>query len=488
MDKTKKCFAFLDTNIFLEYEEFTQIDWRTVTKSQNVCLVVTRINMQELDDFKYDPKSQRRQRRSRSVSKKILDILQDSGTTEAEVPERPGVTLRYLTNFPNLENFRELKSNNNDDLMIAAILEFKATNSPVEPESIILISADTGPQLLALHYEIKSIRLDDKYQLQPEPNQTEKRLKKLEKEFAEINQQPKVLLEIAGSMNNDFLVIEQSQRNEKQSNFLALPSHKLESQLNTVKRYYQNSKRVKVNRNSSGNSLFSTPNIIGFTRDLTIGNELGMPIWQYVEKVGMDFHFDLLMPVDVYAEAGDLGIYHRPTPKGNDAEWFNSVYDFYRVCKEDAEERFNSISNCTHFTIELTVNNIGSVALKELSLEVHTSDFNLTRILPQFETPKSDREKAAPAYKSIASDEKPEMYGTVENLSYYSKLLRPKNSEQIIIGYLVVPYENLKGEFQVILSAENLIEPIVKVISVTFDQPIGKFEQEAIFYKELFDS
>lgn len=487
MPKHEKVFVFLDTNIFLEYQEFTQIDWRTVTGRQEVCLVVTRINMQELDDFKYDPKSQRRQRRSRKISKKILDILQASGNLETEIPERPGVSLRYLTSFPNTENFPELRQNNNDDQMIASILEFKTSNPEIKTESIVLITADSGPQLLALHYTIPSIRLDDKFQLQPEPNQIEKRLKKLEEEFTELNQKPELDLQISGSEGNTSLFIEQSQRNTELAGFLSSPSQRLLSQINEVKNFHQSSARKKIDRSQLSNPLYSSLDIMASSQKfLEVDYFTFKEILEYTRKIGINLDPKLIQPVDVYTNE-PLPIHYRSTAKGNDADWFEAVHELRDICELDAEERFVNISNCIHFPITLTIHNTGAVALKELSLRVTTNDLKLSRILPQFKTPQSDRENAAPAFKSIASDEQPEVYKTVDELTHYSKLLRPKDSEKITIGYLVVPETDLSGEMRVVLSAENLVEPVVEVTAVTFDQTSAEFQNEANFYKRLFE-
>jgi len=176
-----------------------------------VCLIITRINIQELDGFKYDQNSQRRQNRSKSVTKKIHEIL--SSSLKSEIPNRPGVSLQLLRKTPNLDNFDELNAKNNDDQMIASILEFIETDQ--SNQDTILITADIGPKLIAESYGIQTISLDETYLLKAEPSLSEKKLRLAEKQISNLQQQkPQVEFSLVNSNESNLITIQQENKNK----------------------------------------------------------------------------------------------------------------------------------------------------------------------------------------------------------------------------------------------------------------------------------
>lgn len=481
MAKKEKVFAFLDTNIFLEFQEFTQIDWPTITNSKSVCLVVTRINMQELDGFKYDPKSQRRQKRSRNVTKKILKILQKAEALEAQIPCRPGVSLLYLTASPDMSNHPELKESSNDDQMMASILDFINNNSEATKSNTVLIAADTGPQLLAMHYGLKTVSLGDEYQLEPEPNQIEKRLKQLENQLSE--RQPQAILEIEGDDGNGLVDIDQVKRNAQCELSLERPSNELITHVNKVKDLYTLSDKTRSDR--TGGTLYQIA-IPTLHRPLTIDKSITDQISTYLRKLDVNFALGWLKPIDVYTD-NMFPPGYRATAKGKDADWYEALYELQDACEKDAESRFNAISRCTHFPIKLRIGNTGSVGMEKVSVEVKANNVYLSYILPQFETPESDRDKAAPAVRYLASDVKPQLYGHVQKLSRQFDLLRPKETEEITIGFIVVPKHEESCSLNICVRAANLPEPLNRQIEARFNAPVGNMEDEANFYKQLFE-
>src|SRR6266498_3539229 len=87
--KNATAYVFLDTNVYLEFQDFEQIDWTKVLGYQRVCLVLAPITLNELERFKYDQKSERRRSRSRLITKKLDQIVFSVGPNEAgAVPGR----------------------------------------------------------------------------------------------------------------------------------------------------------------------------------------------------------------------------------------------------------------------------------------------------------------------------------------------------------------------------------------------------------------
>ncbi|NJO82065.1 MAG: hypothetical protein HC828_04205 [Blastochloris sp.] len=192
-----KIYAFLDSNILLQFLDYDQIDWPTVLGCTQVCLVLAPVVLSEIDGFKYDQKSPRRQSRSRHVLHKIhqLIVAEDVGA-EVAVPQRAGVTLLVLTDSPDMSLYIGLEPNVNDDLLIASILQYTATFPASDPHNIMLVGDDVGCLHKARAQHISTYRLDDHLRLQDEPSPEQKELQKLRKELAALQiRQPSIRLD-----------------------------------------------------------------------------------------------------------------------------------------------------------------------------------------------------------------------------------------------------------------------------------------------------
>jgi hypothetical protein len=184
-------YLFLDTNIYLEFKDFDQIDWPSVVGYKRVCIVVPPIILTELDSFKNDQRSERRQSRSRKIIKKLRDIIFSTAPNEeALIPGRAGVTLLALTRSPQVATYEGLDPHTQDDLLIASILRFTSDRPSVEPHDIILIGDDTGCVMKARSHNIRVQELADQFRLPDEPTAAQKELNQLKR------QQPKLRLGI----------------------------------------------------------------------------------------------------------------------------------------------------------------------------------------------------------------------------------------------------------------------------------------------------
>jgi hypothetical protein len=196
--KKPKAYAFLDTNIYLEFKDFDHIDWPAVLGYRHVCIVVAPITLTELERFKYDQKSERRQARSRLVTKKLHDIIFSvSASAEASVPGRAGVTLLALTDSPNISSHPRLEHTIADDQLIASVLTFVAERQDINRQDILLIGDDGGCLNKARARGIVAQRLDDQFRLPDEPSATQKELAQLKRQLQELqSKQPKLSLAV----------------------------------------------------------------------------------------------------------------------------------------------------------------------------------------------------------------------------------------------------------------------------------------------------
>lgn len=187
-------YIFLDTNIFIHFVDFEQIDWNSEAKtSDTVVITLAPVVIDELDKHKYN--------KSPRISKKVKKLLPK---IERSV-DNPS-TLRYQTRIidkrPSRETFHinHLDKTEQDDCLLAAIIEFQEKIN--NDDKIVYITNDIGPRLKAKSLNIETLKLDDKYLLPNEPDETQAKLISLQKELNEFkNKAPIVKLLFSDKSN-----------------------------------------------------------------------------------------------------------------------------------------------------------------------------------------------------------------------------------------------------------------------------------------------
>jgi PIN domain len=191
-----KYYLFLDTNIYLQYRDFDQIDWPKVVGSDAVCLIAPPEVLTELDKFKYDTLSERRKRRSRAITKKLSEIMFSVGPDhEVPVPGRSGVWLWGPTDSADTAKYSGLVSTISDDQIIAAVLKFIEDHPKIAPHDVLFVSEDNGPLNKARARDIPIFRPVEDLRLPDEPSQDQQKLDRLQRKLEEIeSNQPKLEL------------------------------------------------------------------------------------------------------------------------------------------------------------------------------------------------------------------------------------------------------------------------------------------------------
>ncbi len=134
--------VFLDTNIFIHYQLFDQIDWLKILNVSDVTIVVPPIIIRELNKHKeLNTKSRIRERASLVLKK--LSSLFASGCT-ASVSN--GVVICLEDRDPTID-FAQLHLNKDiqDDQLIASILMWLRENPGVE---VVLVTSDAALTLI----------------------------------------------------------------------------------------------------------------------------------------------------------------------------------------------------------------------------------------------------------------------------------------------------------------------------------------------------
>lgn len=177
--------AYLDTNTFLHFRQFDQIDWCKLLKAKKVVLIVSPVVIKELDMKKYLAPEAKIRNRARTAIKKLEEI--GLGTKKASI--RHNVELVFISREPKIDWDSEgLISDISDDRIIATILN----ENPEIKNNILLITADLGLKLKANQKGINCFTLPDGLRL-PISTQEDKlrsRLAKLESRIPNLSLKP----------------------------------------------------------------------------------------------------------------------------------------------------------------------------------------------------------------------------------------------------------------------------------------------------------
>lgn len=174
--------CFIDTNIFLHYQMFTEIDWNELTHKRSVLLVICSTVLSELDKKKdLDPDINVRNRARRVVAKlSELEGRENVCDNIHKLKDNVDILfIPYETNFNwENQNLEVLDKNINDDRIIASILTNAHLNNPV------LVTSDLGFKLKAKGRNIKYISMPpDKYRIEIIKDSKDKEINKLKEKI-----------------------------------------------------------------------------------------------------------------------------------------------------------------------------------------------------------------------------------------------------------------------------------------------------------------
>jgi len=172
----------LDTNIYLEYKYFANINWKELMSDEVVILVPMSI-IKELDNYKYDTNN-KKSKRAKSLIKLFHDI------SDEKIPnEINKIPVELILEEPDKTIFDKysLDKNKPDDCILASIL-----NLP-DYKDCTLVTGDLNMKLKAKSLKINVIRLDDNYVDRDELDEKDKEIKKLNKEIETLKNKNPVL-------------------------------------------------------------------------------------------------------------------------------------------------------------------------------------------------------------------------------------------------------------------------------------------------------
>lgn len=171
-------YIFLDTNIFIHFVSFEQIDWEHLTDSaETVVIVIAPMVLEELDKHKYNRNAKIAQK-----VKKLLPKLEKAHNNEVALRYKVQLILKRPSESIFVAN--NLDKSVQDDNLLASIIDFK--ESLAGDQKVLLVTHDVGPRLKAKSLDIAVTPLDDKYLLTNEPDELEIKNRVLQKEINEL--------------------------------------------------------------------------------------------------------------------------------------------------------------------------------------------------------------------------------------------------------------------------------------------------------------
>ena len=230
--------VFLDTNIYLHYQPFDQINWLETLGTSAVTIVVPPVTVRELNKHKELHPHPRVKERAGMVLKRLSSLFEPSFQTHL----RDGIEV-WLEDRDPVIDFAAFQLNPEiqDDNLIASIIMFHNEKPATD---VILVTSDGGLILTtkAGRQGIHVVRLLDNLKLPEEPDPNQKRIRKLEQELREIKLKiPKLSLIFENGEQHIKFVLSQQ---------VDLAQEELESQLDEIKRRYPKiEKRSEQSRN-----------------------------------------------------------------------------------------------------------------------------------------------------------------------------------------------------------------------------------------------
>ncbi len=167
-------YLFADSNLFLHYKPFHEIDWSALGPVDRIEIVVCRTVQTEIDSLKHG-RDGRRSDRARRAARTFLQIAQH-GPIEQRAESPQVVVSLYAEPLPNPDLADRLDYSRNDDSIIGHLAQFKEYNPTFD---VRLLTRDSGPVLTANSLDIPYVVARDEWLLDLEPDDKDRKIQEL---------------------------------------------------------------------------------------------------------------------------------------------------------------------------------------------------------------------------------------------------------------------------------------------------------------------
>lgn len=311
---------YLDTNIFLHYQPFNQINWLEIVKAKTATIIIPPVTIRELNKHKDShPRAQIKKRAGEAI--KRLSGLLDTGRT-AKIREEVFVFFEDRDSTIDFST-HQLSFNVQDDQLIASIL----LNKQETPDAqIVLVTSDLGLALIskAGRQGISTQKMPENLRIADESDPNENKVKQLEQQIRELN-----------SRTPDLTLVYEN--GEKHTTVTLLPSAKLseneiEEKINEIKNEFpkrskEKEEEIKDKASTSQNTIekvsmiaaMSIMNLIPKEEIERYNNEVDKYIPSYSKFIARNleyenlkrrtFKLDIALANDGTTPAEDIDIY-----------------------------------------------------------------------------------------------------------------------------------------------------------------------------------
>lgn len=181
-------YLILDTNVYLHYKDFEQVDWKALI-ADDVTVCVPIVVLREIDKYK-DQGRGKIQKRAKRMSSRFSEIFLQGVA--------PIVSVEEMDNPPStaFDGTRFHKDINDDWIILSAI------HSSLDPANMVVVSGDNGILLKAKHFGLGFFKMPDEFLVSDELSEDEKEIKKLKEQLAKHETRlPKPLVEFEDLMD-----------------------------------------------------------------------------------------------------------------------------------------------------------------------------------------------------------------------------------------------------------------------------------------------
>ncbi len=181
-------YLVLDTNVYLHYKDFEQVEWKTLV-GDDVTICVPMVVLSEIDKHK-DQSRGKIQKRAKKLSSRFSELFLQGEAAQVAVEEMDNPP---YTAFDNPRFHKDI----NDDWIILSALHASHDSS-----SMVIVSGDNGILLKAKHFGLGFYKMPDNLLLSEELSEEEKEIKKLKEQLAKHeNRLPKPMVEFNNQTN-----------------------------------------------------------------------------------------------------------------------------------------------------------------------------------------------------------------------------------------------------------------------------------------------
>lgn len=181
-------YLVLDTNVYLHYKDFEQVDWKSMV-GDDVTICVPMVVLNEIDKHK-DQSRGKIQKRAKKLSSRFSELFLQGEAAQIAVEE--------MDNPPSTAfNDTRFHKDINDDWIILSAIHASHDNS-----STVIISGDNGILLKAKHFALGFYKMPDNLLLSEELSEEEKEIMKLKEQLSKHEDRlPKPMVEFNNQTN-----------------------------------------------------------------------------------------------------------------------------------------------------------------------------------------------------------------------------------------------------------------------------------------------